>query len=124
MRNSVRVMLATVLMTAMIGPGQAHALLNAQCGGYYSGTTACMFVPVGPAISITGWTTGTSVRVRVTDLSGNVLIIECTGQTSCNGHLGISSTGTDSVGPPQGVGPLTCTVITSGSGYYRCQSNI
>jgi hypothetical protein len=108
----------------MLAPGQAHALLNSQCGGYYSGTTDCLFLPVGPNISITGSTTANGLRVRLTDPSGNVRILECTGQFSCNASFGINSTGTDSVGPPPGVGPLLCSVITNGSGYFGCGSNV
>lgn len=123
MRAIVRLLLSAGLLTASLWPGQAHALLHSQCAGSYTGDTSCMFTPVGPNIFIGGSTTSNSLKVRVTDPTGTVEIMSCNGQFSCSASMGPGSTGTDSVGPPAGVGPLLCTVISSGSGYYGCASN-
>lgn len=124
MRAIVRTMAAAAMLAALLVPKEAHALLNAQCGNNYSRTTSCLFTLVGANLSIGGHTSSPDIRVRVSDITGVVTIFECVGQFACNGSFGIPGTGTDSVGPPQGVGPLVCTVITNGSGYYRCQSNV
>lgn len=83
-----------------------------------------MFFAVGPNLSVTGSTTANGLDVRISDASGNVRILSCSGQFSCNAQAGLEGTGTDSVGPPSGVGPLLCMVITNGSGSYRCESAI
>jgi hypothetical protein len=124
MRRIIRPIVALSFFAMMLFPGQAQALLNSQCGAYHSGTASCMFTAVGPNISLSGSTTSNGLVVRVTDATGTVRILECQGQFSCNASFGIPSTGTDSVGPPPGVGPMLCTVITSGSGYFSCGSNI
>jgi hypothetical protein len=123
MRVISRALLAAGLLGAMLWPGQAHALLVSECGGTYSGTTTCMFAAVGPTLSVSGYTTVAGIVVRVSDATGTVRILSCHGQSSCDAVAGIDPTGTDSVGPPPGVGPLLCTVITSGSGSFRCQSS-
>jgi hypothetical protein len=124
MRVISRVLCSAGLAAAMLVPSQAHALLNSQCGSDYSGTTQCMFTMVGPNVWITGNTSRSGITVLLTDPTGTVTILSCEGTYSCSNRMGIDPTGTDSVGPPQGVGPLLCTVITQGSGYYRCQSTI
>lgn len=123
MRVISRALLAAGMFAAMLWPVQAHALLVSECGGSYSRTTGCMFAAVGPTLTISGSTTVAGIVVRVSDATGNVRILSCTGQFSCEAAAGIVSPGTDSVGPPPGVGPLLCTVITSGSGFFRCQSS-
>ena len=123
MRVVTRVLFTAGLVAAMLSPGQAQALLNSECGGSYSRTTSCMFTTVGPNVSVYGSTSMSGVVVRVSDPTGTVWIVSCSGAFSCDGQIGPGSTGTDSVGPPAGVGPLLCTVITTGSGYFRCQSN-
>lgn len=124
MRAIGRASITAGLLAAMALPPQAHALLNGECGGYYSRTTTCMFTAVGPNLTVIGSTDVSGIEVRVSDPTGNVWLLSCTGGFSCNGTAGVPSTGTDSVGPPAGVGPLLCMVITNGSGYFRCQSNI
>lgn len=124
MRAKIRMLLLASLTTVAMAPVQGHALLNSQCGDYYAGNRTCSFTAVGPNVSVFGSTNVSGIVVRVTDPTGNVRIVECTGQFSCYSTFGIAATGTDSVGPPAGVGPLTCTVLTSGSGYFRCQSTI
>lgn len=124
MRAQIRILLVTCFAAAAFAPAPGHALLNAECGGTYSRTTSCSFTVVGPNVTVSGSTSVSGIVVRVTDPTGNVQLVECSGQFSCTSSFGIPATGTDSVGPPPGVGPLTCTVITSGSGYFRCQSTI
>lgn len=123
MRVVIRVLLAVGSLVAMLSPGQAQALLHSECGGSYSRNTSCMFTAVGPNLYISGSTTASGLTVRISDPTGNVMIASCVGTTSCYAQVGPGSTGTDSVGPPAGVGPLLCTVITTGSGSFRCQSN-
>ena len=124
MRHAIRRLVLLALVGATLLPAPSHALVNSQCGDNYTRTTSCMFTVVGPNLTVSGHTSVAGIVVRVTDPTGNARVFECTGQFSCISSLGIPPTGTDSVGPPAGVGPLRCTVITSGSGYYRCQSTV
>lgn len=124
MIRSVRSAVAVFALATALMPGSGQALVNSECGGTYAKTSSCMFTAVGPNITVTGSTSLAGVVVRVSDPSDNVRVVECTGQFSCVSSFGIPPTGTDSVGPPPGVGPLRCTVIASGDGYFRCQSTI
>lgn len=122
MRRLTQMVLAAGMFAAMLWPVQATAALHSQCGGFYSRSASCMFTPVGPSLYVTGSGSGWVV-VQVSDPTGTVHLFSCFGTTDCNAAFGPAPTNTDSVGPPPGVGPLLCTVASSGSGYYSCQSH-
>ncbi|HEX9695983.1 MAG TPA: hypothetical protein VGB64_06690 [Actinomycetota bacterium] len=121
MRKLNRMLVTAGLVAAMVAPSPARALLISECGGYYSSVTSCTFSIAGPTLIIYGSSSRADLQVRVTDAAGAVWILSCSGGTSCSAQLGPQAMGTDSFGLPAG-GPLLCSVISQGAGYYRCTS--
>lgn len=115
---------ATMVAAMMLVPAPAPALTYASCGGYYSRLPAsCTFVPAAPNFSVYGQTYTGDVTIRITDLTGTITLVECSGYLTCSGRVGPDHTGTDSVGLPP-TGPLLCQVFNGAGGYFSCASGI
>ena len=123
----LRLLLATTLAVGAFSFTPAPALTYASCTTNYTAAgQGCMFTPAGPNLSISATSQfpgGGILKVRITDPTGTVNIVECTGYSQCWAHFGPHHTGTDSVGPPA-TGPLLCQVVSGSSGYVGCASGI
>lgn len=125
MRTATRLVLSLTMLAAMFGTGRAQALTYNSCSANYSASSnrSCTFTPGGPNLSIEGYAAGGEVTIRITDLTGSVVLLKCSGMNSCQAQAGPNHTGTDSVGLPP-AGPLLCQVATGSSGFMRCASGI